>query len=66
MYDPVLGCEVVPKLLGKLDRYQIKMIIDSNQEHMQSEHWVKELRQEQYEKPKNNQQNIKEKDLKLD
>lgn len=42
------------------------MIIAKNQESIQLEHWMKGMRQEQSEKPKNNQQNLKEEDSKLD
>lgn len=42
------------------------MIISPNQESTLLEYWVKGMRQEQREKPKNNQQNLKEEDSKLD
>lgn len=42
------------------------MTISPNQESTQLEHWVKGMRQEQSEKPKNNHQNLKEEDSKLD
>lgn len=60
----VLRYETIPKLLSKFWQTLAKIIVP-NQESTQSGHCIKRMRQEQSEKSKNNQQNLKE-DSKLD